>query len=174
MKWLGHLRTVCHHKWLVMNYCFRLGLYWQGLTHDLSKFSPTEFRVGAKYFQGDRSPNEMERLEKGYSTAWLHHKGRNRHHLEYWIDYSLDSRQPLAGMKMPPRYVAEMLCDRLAACRTYRGQAYMPADPYEYYLRSKHHYVMHPDTQALLEKLLRMIQEEGEEATLRYIRQQVL
>ena len=100
-KWLRHLCTVHHHRALVRKYCFKLGLYRQGLMHDLSKYSPTEFFVGAKYYQGYRSPNTAERLERGYSSAWLHHKGRNKHHLEYWIDYSLQKDgYPLAGMEM--------------------------------------------------------------------------
>ena len=86
LKWLEHLRTVQHHRFLVLRHCWRVGLYRQGLTHDLSKFSPVEFWTGARYYQGNRSPNEIERREKGYSAAWLHHKGRKRHHLEYWID----------------------------------------------------------------------------------------
>ena len=86
MKAVKHFKTITKHRFLVMKYCFKAGLYWQGLTHDLSKYSPAEFRVGARYFQGDRSPNDIERREKGYSAAWLHHKGRNKHHLEYWID----------------------------------------------------------------------------------------
>ena len=97
-KWLRHLCTVHHHRALVRKYCFKLGLYRQGLMHDLSKYSPTEFFVGAKYYQGYRSPNTAERLDRGYSTAWLHHKGRNKHHLEYWIDYSLQKDgYPLTG-----------------------------------------------------------------------------
>ena len=74
IKWLAHLRTINHHRRLVRRACFRVGLYLQGLTHDLSKYTPVEFLVGAKYFQGDHSPNEAERLAKGYSAAWLHHK----------------------------------------------------------------------------------------------------
>ena len=104
MKWLSHLRTVQHHRFLVLRHCWRVGLYWQGLTHDLSKFSPVEFSAGAKYYQGNRSPNEIERREKGYSAAWLHHKGRNKHHLEYWIDYAADG-SGMCGMKMPIQYV---------------------------------------------------------------------
>ena len=87
MHILEHLRTVNRHRHLVRKYCFRLGLYWQGLTHDLSKYSPTEFWRSAKYYQGYRSPNDQERLVNGVSLSWLHHKGRNRHHFEYWIDY---------------------------------------------------------------------------------------
>lgn len=119
MKWLSHLRTVQHHRFLVLRHCWRVGLYWQGLTHDLSKFSPVEFSAGAKYYQGNRSPNEIERREKGYSAAWLHHKGRNKHHLEYWIDYAADG-SGMCGMKMPIQYVIEMFCDRVAASKTYR------------------------------------------------------
>ena len=90
MNFWGHLKTVHHHRALVRKYCFRLGLYWQGLTHDLSKYSPVEFWAGVKYFQGTRSPNDAQRREQGYSASWMHHKGRNRHHFEYWTDYTAD------------------------------------------------------------------------------------
>ena len=88
MDFWGHLRTINHHKLLVMRHCFRVGLYRQGLTHDLSKYAPVEFFNGVRYFQGTRSPNDAERQAKGYSAAWLHHKGRNKHHMENWIDYN--------------------------------------------------------------------------------------
>ena len=158
-------------------YCFKLGLYRQGLMHDLSKYSPTEFFVGAKYYQGYRSPNTAERLDRGYSSAWLHHKGRNKHHLEYWIDYSLQKDgYPLAGMEMPVKYVAEMLCDRIAACRVYQGDAYTDASAWQYYesgLRVNT-MIMHPKTRELLETMLHMLAEKGEEATFAYIRREVL
>ena len=179
---IKHFRTITHHKILVAKYCFRIGLYRQGMTHDLSKYSPTEFWAGAKYYQGDRSPNEAERVDKGYSAAWLHHKGRNRHHLEYWVDYTGNNDCPMDGVRMPEKYVAEMICDRIAASRTYRGAAYRiylgdqytDASPWEYYERSKNHYLMHPETRALLEKLLMMLRDDGEDVTLEYIRTQVL
>ena len=80
MKAWQHFKTITRHRWLVRQGCFKVGLYWQGITHDLSKYSPTEFGVGIRYFQGTRSPNAAEREDKGYSEAWIHHKGRNRHH----------------------------------------------------------------------------------------------
>lgn len=170
MKWLSHLKTINHHKRLVLQYCFRLGLYWQGLTHDLSKYSPVEFLVGAKYFQGNQSPNNMERKVKGYSSAWLHHKGRNKHHLEYWIDYSQGKSSGMTGMEMPVKYVAEMFCDRIAASRTYRKENYKDSDPYDYYMRSKDHYLVHPKTRALLEKMLISLKDNGEDKTFAMIR----
>ena len=151
-----------------------MGLYRQGLLHDLSKYSWTEFRVGCKYYQGTRSPNNAEREDRGCSTAWLHHKGRNKHHYEYWIDYSLDGKHVLAGMKMPVRYVVEMFLDRIAASKVYKGSRYRDSDPLEYYENGKAAELMHKDTAALLEKLLRMLAEEGEEKTYEYIRRVVL
>ncbi|WMJ87293.1 DUF5662 family protein [Anaerocolumna sp. MB42-C2] len=174
LKWRQHLKTINHHKWLVMQYCFRAGLYKQGLLHDLSKYSWVEFSVGAKYYQGNRSPNNAEREIKGYSLAWLHHKGRNKHHLEYWIDYSLSEGTPMAGMKMPVKYVVEMFCDRIAASRNYNKEKYTDGDPLAYFRASKEHYLIHEDTKKILEKLLIKLKEEGEEATFTYIREVLL
>ena len=174
MKWIKHLRTINHHKRLVMELCFKVGLYRQGLLHDLSKYSPTEFLVGAKYYQGNRSPNDAEREAKGYTSAWLHHKGRNKHHLEYWIDYGLDEGHKMSGMKMPVKYVVEMFCDRVAASKNYKGKAYKDSDAYDYYMKSKSHYIIHPETAKLLESLLKRLKDEGEEKTILYIRQNVL
>lgn len=174
LKWIEHLKTINHHKKLVMELCFRAGLYRQGLLHDLSKYHPVEFLVGARYYQGNRSPNAAEREAKGYSAAWLHHKGRNKHHLDYWIDYSMKDSEAMAGMKMPVRYVVEMFCDRVAACKIYRGSAYTDADAYNYYMRSKDHYLIHPDTERLLLFLLKMLRDNGEEHTLLYIRYHIV
>lgn len=169
----AHLKTISHHRFLVCRYCFRLGLYWQGLTHDLSKFSPQEFWVGAKYFQGDRSPNDAERLQKGYSSAWLHHKGRNKHHLEYWTDYGCHG-EGIVGVEMPARYVAEMFCDRLAASRVYRGGQFCNADPWTFFQRSKTHTILNEKTAALLESMVVKLKDEGEDAAFAYIRREIL
>jgi hypothetical protein len=149
-------------------------LFLQGLQHDLSKYSPTEFFAGVKYYQGTRSPNECERETIGYSRAWLHHKGRNKHHLEYWIDYSPEGNHHLTGNRMPERYVAEMFCDRVAASKTYRKDLYTDSDPYEYYEKSKDAYLMHPESQALLEELLIMLRDKGEETVFTHIKRNVL
>lgn len=169
---IGHFRTITEHKKLVMEHCFQLGLYKQGLLHDLSKYMPVEFLVGAKYYQGTRSPNNAEREDKGYSAAWLHHKGRNRHHFEYWIDYQLeDSNHAMGGMRMPRKYVAEMLADRIAASKVYNGDAYTRHDPLAYFLKGKDHYMIHPQTRRELEYLLRILDRYGEEACFRFTRE---
>ena len=173
-RFFGHLKTINHHKRLVMEGCFKVGLYWQGLMHDLSKYSPTEFWVGVKYFQGNRSPNNAEREATGVSLAWLHHKGRNKHHLEYWIDYTLDEQSPMGGMEMPKKYVVEMFIDRIAACKNYQKENYTDESPLEYYEKSLDHYMIHPNTQALLEEMLKMLAQKGEDETFLYIRKNIL
>ncbi len=173
-RFWGHFKTITYHKWLVLKNCFRLGLYRQGLTHDLSKYSPTEFWPGVRYYQGNRSPNDAQRQAEGYSSAWLHHKGRNRHHLEYWIDYSPEGNGKMAGCKMPVKYVAEMFCDRVAASKVYMKENYSDASPWEYYNRGRDHYLLHPETQALLEKMLLKLRDEGEDKAFAYIRTEIL
>lgn len=178
MKAIEHLKTINKHRKLVREGCFAVGLYKQGLMHDLSKYTPTEFLVGAKYFQGTRSPNNAEREDKGYSSAWLHHKGRNKHHYEYWIDYSIHSApKGMHGMMpspMPIRYIVEMLMDRIAACKVYNGDAYTESSPLEYYNKGMEPAPLHPKTKAFLELFLNMLEVLGEERTFEFIRENIL
>ena len=167
-----HFRTVLRHRHAVIRHCAKAGILWQGLRHDLSKFSPTEFGAGARFYQGTRSPNECEREQNGYSAAWMHHKGRNKHHFEYWTDYHPVTHK-MTPVKMPFRYVVEMVCDRVAASKTYRGKNFTPEDPISYFMRGKPRRNIHPETSEILEKLLRMYQEEGEEKTFAYMREQL-
>ncbi len=101
---IGHFNTVIKHKYAVLIHCIKAGIPWQGVLHDLSKFSLVEFSQGVKYFMGDKSPTELERRTIGASYAWMHHKGRNRHHFEYWTDYNPDTRR-IEPVKMPIKYV---------------------------------------------------------------------
>ena len=134
--WL-HFKTITRHKLLVMHYCFRAGMYKQGLLHDLSKYAPVEFLVGCKYYQGDRSPNNAEREDTGISKSWLHHKGRNKHHFEYWVDYAPGDEHIINGVPMPRKYIAEMVMDRISASRNYLGDKYDQHQPLDYYLKGK-------------------------------------
>lgn len=173
MKVWQHFKTITHHRWLVRQGCFRVGLYWQGLIHDLSKYSPTEFMVGARFYQGVRSPNAAERENKGYSEAWMHHKGRNRHHYEYWTDMSMDTKT-YVSVPMPRKYLVEQVMDRRAACKVYQGKSYHPGSELEYFMRSRERMLMHPENQRQLEYILTMLGEEGEKKTFRYLKNSVL
>ena len=173
MKAWQHFKTITHHRWLVRGGCFRVGLYWQGLTHDLSKYSPTEFLVGAKYFQGNRSPNAAEREEKGCSEAWMHHKGRNRHHYEYWTDLNKTTKQ-YEAVPMPRKYLVEMVMDRIAACKVYQGEKYTDGSALEYFFKSIERGLMHQRTQKELEYILTMLRDRGEKETFRHLKDEVL
>lgn len=169
----GHLRTINRHRHKVIAHCAKAGILWQGLRHDLSKYSPTEFLPGVKYFQGTRSPNEAERELNGYSLAWMHHKGRNRHHYEYWTDMNRETKcyEPVP---MPRRYFVEMVIDRRAACMTYQGKAYRDDSALQYFERSREKDLMHPETSRQLRFILGMLAEKGEAETFSYLRRSVL
>ena len=173
MKAWQHFKTITYHRWLVRRGCFRAGLYWQGLTHDLSMYSPTEFWVGARYYQGTRSPNAAEREEKGYSEAWMHHKGRNRHHYEYWTDMNRATKR-YESVPMPRKYLVEMVMDRIAACKVYQGKDYTDGSALVYYENSMERNLMHPRTQKELQFILRMLRDRGEADTFRYLKEDVL
>ena len=173
MKLWQHFKTITKHRFLVMAGCFKVGLYWQGLTHDLSKYSPIEFFNGAKFYQGTRSPNTAERDAKGYSEAWMHHKGRNRHHYEYWTDISKQTHN-YESLHMPRKFLVEMVMDRRAACITYQGKAYTDAAALEYFQKSIERTRMHPNTQRELAFLLEMLAKQGEKRAFSYIKHHVL
>lgn len=146
-RFWGHFKTVWLHRRWVRHYCFKCGLYWQGITHDLSKYSPVEFWESVKYFEGIRSPIDHCKEVNGWSKAWMHHKGRNKHHYEYWQDKFDFGGEPLF---MPKKYEVEMLCDFLGAGRAYSQNKKIPFT-YDSELiwwknKTSHGIKMHPDT----------------------------
>ena len=168
-KFFGHLNTVMRHRRKVFVHCVKAGIPWRGLLHDLSKYAPTEFFEGVKHFIGNRSPNEGERAEKGYSLAWIHHKGRNRHHFEYWTDYSPVTKR-IEPVKMPIVFVKEMFCDRVAASKVYQGKDYTNGHPIMYFEGGKGRRMIHPETSDLIENWLVMLKEKGEKETFSHIK----
>ena len=170
MHFIKHFMTITKHRHIVMLHCFKAGIVWRGLMHDLSKYSPTEFIPGARYYQGTRSPNAKERELFGYSKAWIHHKGRNRHHYEYWRDFNPATKK-CEPVEMPLKFFKEMVCDRIAASKVYKGKNYKDSDAIEYYYSEKHMIPeMHKKTSAHLEKVLLMLAEKGEKETFKYLR----
>lgn len=175
MNAIGHFRTITRHRHEVIKNCFKAGIGFQGLFHDLSKYSYTEFSVGAKYYRGYKSPNDVERELYGYSLAWLHHKGRNKHHYEYWIDYSMQALPGgMAPVPMPDRYIAEMIMDRIAASKVYMGDKYTDRSPLNYYYQGTDKAPIHPETKAKLLYVLEMLAEQGEEKTFRFIKEELV
>lgn len=167
-KFLGHLKTINKHRREVRKLCFKCGLYWQGLTHDLSKYSPVEFINGVRFFTGKGSPHMGERAKYGYSKAWLHHKGHNKHHAEYWQDIRPNGKtEPI---DMPRKYLAEMICDRVAASKIYLKENYTNDAPWNYYDSHRDENQFSTNTRQDLIYFLQMLRDEGEEYLFEYLR----
>ena len=172
MHILAHFLTITRHRHKVMANCFRAGIPWQGLLHDLSKYSLTEFVPGAKYWQGNRSPNEKEREIYGYSKAWMHHKGRNKHHFEYWNDLNINTHR-YEPVKMPRKYVAEMVCDRIAASKIYGGKNYDDSYALKYFNRGRPRMNIHPETADETFYFLSILAEKGEKEVFKELRKYI-
>ncbi len=169
----GHLTTINRHKYLVTKLCFRCHLFKQGILHDLSKYSFIEFWSGVKYYEGFRSPINKEKEIVGYSLGWLHHKGRNKHHWEYWLDNG-DVPNGVKPLEMPVNYVVEMVCDRIAASMNYQKDQYTDASALEYFMNGYDRVMMHPKTKALTQYLLEYLNDHGLDQTIYYIRKEIL
>ena len=138
-----HFKTIIKHKYYVALECFKIWLYWQWLVHDLSKFSPTEFFISAKYFQWNSSPIDKERLEKWYSIAWLNHKAKNKHHQHYWVDFT---RWQVIPVEMPRKYLLEMACDFIGAGKAYNNTTSDLWEPLKYWNEKIDKTYIHPNT----------------------------
>ena len=156
-----HTALVLRHKRAVMRNCAKCGLLWRGIKHDLSKFTPTEFFESVKYYQGNRSPIGVCRREKGVSLAWLHHKGRNKHHIEYWLDGDCKVT-PL----MPYKYAVECICDKLAATRVYARGDYDTTLPLEHWYKYGCKVDGNPKTMRFIEKAFIDVRDHGEDYVL--------
>ncbi len=170
IRLFSHLHTIDHHRFVVMKNCFKCGLYWQGLTHDLSKYSYSEFHESVKYFQGNRSPYMLEKELFGYANGWMHHKGRNKHHWEYWYDMVDGKWQPL---EMPYNYFVEMICDRVAACMIYQKENYKKDSALNYYLSREEAKYIHPKTNQMLKEVLTEISIKGEDQVFKELKEKV-
>jgi len=155
---LKHLKTITKHKFLVTKYCFKSGLYLQGLKHDLSKFGFVEFNGSAKFFQGTRSPINAEKEEFGYSLAWQHHKGHNAHHWEYWVDWKQGKQYMV---RIPENYAYELVCDYIGAGKAYNNGTWTQSMPEDYYLKVRNMIFIHSETDVLLRTIFKDITDYG-------------
>ena len=154
-----HFCTVVRHKAIVFKECCACGIFWRGLVHDISKFSPTEFISSARFFQGNSSPIEAEKHIRGYSVAWQRHIGHNPHHWEYWIDFFNDGT--IIANRIPYIFVVEMVCDWIGAGKVYSKEAWTQHEPLAYYNKVRAGRHIHPDTEALILEFLTCIDISG-------------
>ena len=163
---MKHLKTICKHKYWVFHYCYKAGIPWRGIVHDLSKFSPIEFFESIKYYQGTSSPIDACKKKNGWSAAWLHHKGRNRHHYEYWQDNFDNGGVPL---QMPYKDALELICDYLGAGKAYQGKNFTLESELEWWKNKKSKNIaMHPQTIEFIDSMMRYFVAYGEYATFKY------
>lgn len=164
MKALKHIKLVSKHKWWVFKLCCKVGAPWRGFCHDFSKFSPTEFSESIKYYTGRYSPIKECRMKNGYSYAWVHHVAKNKHHHQYWIDWAKEGPVPVI---MPYKYVAEMICDKIAAGIVYEGKNWNQEEPLRYYEREMKTAIIHPAIDALLREFFTLLKDEGLKKSLK-------
>lgn len=159
-KVVKHFILITKHKWVVFKLCCRVGLPWRGLVHDLSKYSPTEFWESVKYFNGKHSPITDCKRDIGYSKAWLHHKGHNKHHAEYWVDLNGPDQKPILPI-IPYPYVAEMLCDKLAAGIVYKGKEWSKEYELEYWLNDRKRTLANAQIKELITDFFTQVSKHG-------------
>lgn len=149
-KIFGHLQTIHTHRKWVRYYCKLAGIRGRGWKHDLSKYSPTEFWESARYWTGTSSPINACKAANGWSKAWLHHKGRNSHHYEYWQDNFDKGGEALL---MPMNDFVEQVCDFLAAGRTYQGINFSYSSERSWWLNKREHCAMNAKNKKMLDTI---------------------
>lgn len=163
-KLAKHLKTVRTHRKYVRRMCWKMGLFWQGLFHDLSKYSPKEMSI-VKYYTGKKSPHQVCREEIGYSPCWIYHYHRNKHHFQFWWDE--DEEGKIIPIKMPYKYVIESFCDMVGASKAYAQKKWEPKMVWDYWLaKCVGKRIMNTESQYLVEKLIWNLYQMGEERFL--------
>ena len=157
-----HFGLITYHRWLVFKLCCKVGEPWRGFVHDLSKYSPTEFFESVKYYTGTHSPITEAKKDKGYSVAWLHHKGRNKHHTEYWFDDNAPDKTPV----MPYKYAVEMVCDKLAAGMAYMKKDFTKEYELEYWTKEREKVIINEKTKNFVTEVLTEVAKNGINKTL--------
>ena len=158
-EFFKHLKIIRTHRKYVRKACFKMGLFWQGLTHDLSKYSITELKI-CKYYTGKRSPHQNAREELGYSPSWIHHYHTNKHHHMFWVDETETGE--IVPMKMPYRYAVEAVADMLGASKAYNKENWKPEMLIQYWHeKCVGKRIMHQDSILLVQTLLNKLVEIG-------------
>ena len=168
-KLFKHIKTIMTHRKYVRKMCFKMGIPWRGLVHDLSKYSIAELRI-AKYYTGTKSPHQVCREQIGYSPSWNHHYHVNKHHFQFWWDE--DENGKIIPAKMPYKYVIESLCDMVGASKAYNKNNWEPKMLWDYWTsKCKDKRIMHKESCYLVEKLLWNYYQLGEKDFLKWYKQ---
>lgn len=152
-----YLWYVIKHKYFVAIECFKVGLIWRGIKHDIDKLFPDEFFPYAFHFYKDKRP---ERDKTGYykpvdtgnykfEEAWLKHCRRNTHHWQY---YALATENNIIKYyEMPYKDCLEMICDWKGAGKAQKSIY----DVKQWYEINGRKILLHPNSKKIIELLLR-------------------
>jgi hypothetical protein len=154
-----HIYYLMRHKYFVFVECFKMGLFWQGITHDLSKLSPTELGPYSRMFYTDKKPiRDKTGYYKPYDTgneefelAWLNHTRKNKHHWQFWVlphDRNDEGCEKI--FDMPEKYALEMIADWMGAAKAQRNNH----TALEWYNVHKHKLGLSTKTREFIEKKL--------------------
>ena len=159
MIYLKYLWYVLRHKWFVMLECFKYGLIWQGITHDMSKFLPDEFFPYANHFYGKSKKGIKEGRDKtgyykpyntgdkAFDSAWFLHQKRNKHHWQWWLMPA--DNVGVIVLVIPKVYMLEMICDWKGA-----GKAQGTPDTIAWYKTNGHKMQLNSKTRKEIEDIL--------------------
>lgn len=154
-----HLHTINKHRFYVFLSCFRCGIPFRGLVHDLSKYSPAEFFPSARHYNGKKSPIGEERKEEGgYSSVFIHHTRKNRHHYEYWVDVTTGD---IVLCPIPYVFALEMCCDMISASKVYNGKDFTRDKPLAFFEKTKDRSMMHSQSKQFVEMVLTRYRDTG-------------
>ena len=168
-EFFKHLKIIRTHRKYVRKACFKMSLFWQGLTHDLSKYSIMELKI-CKYYTGKKSPHQVAREQLGYSPSWIHHYHTNKHHFQYWWDE--DEEGKIIPMKMPYKYIMESFCDMLGASKAYNPDKWAPEMLLNYWEnKCKRKRIQHEDSEAFLDYLIMQLVVMGEEEFFKWYKE---
>jgi hypothetical protein len=159
VKYWAYFKYAMRHKWYVFLECWKLGIPWLGIIHDMSKFYPSEWMPYMRhFFNSDGSLRPKTRDKTGYykptdtgdddfDGAWFLHQKRNKHHWQWWI--LPEDSEGLKTIPMPERYMKEMLADWRGA-----GRAQGTPDTPGWYRANGHKLQLHSVSRAWIERRL--------------------
>jgi len=155
-KYVQYLSYIVRHKYYVGKECFKVGLYWRGLKHDISKLMPREFFPYTDHFYNNKS---RIRDKTGYydplmqpdafKVAWLHHQSLNDHHWQYWV--LPNDVHDITFIPMSDDAILEMICDWMGAAQ---AQGKSREDVVNWYDVNKNKLRMHFKSREKVEALL--------------------
>lgn len=142
-KYYCNLKYLLIHKYNVAIECLKMGMFWHAVTHDISKFLPSEFFPYSENFHSGPWKKYRELNRRAMEEAWQWHKNRNPHHWDFWVKGSGEA------IPMPEKYVKQMIAD-------WKGMGRQTGfdNAINYYAKTKHRMSLHKDTVKLIHKYL--------------------